>query len=372
MYIDLLIYPLLFLGKRMYAKDDSDKSRLHLIIYCSIILLLKATLRSVSVGTDTSHYYIYFYDSMNKSWSQVFTAFFLRYHHISGEFDHGYYILEKLFSTILPDFRLFTFAIQAIFIYWPIGTLMYKNLHESKQILFAFVLFCAMFMGLPMANSRQIYAVGLCIWAFMFLSENKKLYALLMIFLSFFIHQSSLIFLLVYGIYYCSNRWIKRINILSVASFFIMFGFVTQLVVFMGETVGNDKYAGYGANGTQTATYTYLFFSFAISIFCLINLWNNNNDGLKEKMLFGMLVPTFFFCPLISADPSMIRLTLYFQIYSIILIPKAVDNSKLMNKDSLLNLMMLALIFMSISSAVPYYFFWQEDQNPYLYFHANW
>lgn len=372
MYIDLITYPLLFIGKRIYAKDDSDKSRRNLIIYCSLILLLKAALRSVSVGTDTSHYCIYFYDSMNKSWSQIFLAFFYRYQHISGEFDHGYYILEKLFSTLLPDFHLFTFAIQAIFIYWPIGTLIYRYLGESKQILFAYVLFCAMFMGLPMANSRQIYSVGLCIWAFMFLTDNKKMLSLLMIFFSFFIHQSSLIFLLIFGLYFLNQKWIKSLNFASVISFFIMFGFANQLIIFMGESVGSDKYAAYGANGTQSATYTYLFFSFAISIFCLICLWNKRNEELRDKMLYGMLAPTFFFCPLITADPSMIRLTLYFQIYSIILIPKAVESSTIMDRNQMLNIMMAALIIMSISSAVPYHFFWQEDQNPYLYFHANW
>lgn len=372
MYIDLLVYPLLFLGKRIYAKDDSDKSRLHLIIYCSFILLLKATLRSVSVGTDTSHYFIYYYEHMEKSWSQVFSAFLYRYQHLSGEFDHGYNILQKAFGMILPDFHLFTFAVQAIFIYWPIGTLVYRNLKKSKHVLFAYILFCAMFMGLPMSNARQMYAVGLCIWAFMFLTKKRYLYASVMVFISYFIHQSSLIFIFVFFIAFINMKWIKKINAICVVLFFFVFGFVNQIIQFMGESMDNAQYAGYGGHGTQAGTYNYIIFTFIITLFSLIMLWDQVGKDQKQKMLFGMLAPTFFFCPLITADPSMIRLTLYFQIYSIIQIPQAVENSKLMDKNQMLNIMIAALIFLSISSAAPYYFFWQEDQNPYLYYHANW
>lgn len=57
MYIDLVIYPIiLFLGYLYGKGEEKDTNKKRFIYSASILLLMKISLRSVSVGSDTCHY----------------------------------------------------------------------------------------------------------------------------------------------------------------------------------------------------------------------------------------------------------------------------------------------------------------------------
>ena len=78
MYIDLVIYPIiLFLGYLYGKGEEKDTNKKRFIYSASILLLMKISLRSVSVGADTCHYALYFIEMHKQPWSEILKLFII-------------------------------------------------------------------------------------------------------------------------------------------------------------------------------------------------------------------------------------------------------------------------------------------------------
>lgn len=368
MNIDLIVCPLLLLGAIFCGKSESPQKRMRYVIFCSLVLLLKVSLRSVTVGVDTSHYAGYFYDSINTPWSDYIASFFIRYQTLSGMDDAGYPLLTKLFSTFISDFNVFTFVIEGSMFFLPIGVLIYKNCDETKKITFSYMLLNGLFLGLPMANARQLYALGLCVWAYMFVQNKKYLSAAIFIALGYFIHMSCLLFAIPIALSFLKEKYVKTIAVIGVVMAPISLLIPNAIIVFMGNFVGSEKYASYGMNGTTGGAVTYISLSLLMCLFCMIAYWKKMNNDNKLKQYMIMIALTTFFAPLIYSNGSMIRITMYFQLFFLIIFPNAIDIYFKNNRFSFYNIAIYALMILTIITAQEYRFFWEENQNPWL----NW
>ena len=362
-----LIVLLLIILPGLQLKDNGSGRKTYIWI-CSMVLLLKAALRSVTIGSDTSHYAYYFYQSMNTPWSEVVENFFTRYSQLSGEEDAGYYLLQKVFSTVIPDFNVYTFFIQGLLFYLPLGILIYRYSMSNRQVMFAYVLFCSLFMGLPMANARQVYAVGFCIWAEMYLAQEKYIKTFLFIMLGYLIHASALLFFIPVLLSLANDKILKYASVVAfVLAFFVLVN-ANNVIVFMGNVIESERYAAYGMNETRGGALTYIVLSLAMSAFCMYAFWNRRNISRRERILYLMILPATFFVPLIYSNGSMIRITLYFQLYFILLMPYAIDT--ILKKESRLwyIILIVVLVMLSVTTAGEYRFFWEENQDPLI----NW
>lgn len=370
MYIDLIVYPLLLcLGLMVFTKDCPE-DRKRLIIWSSIILLLKTSLRSVSIGSDTCHYAQYFIEMHNRSWTEIWTLFSERYFVLGllgGDDDMGYKLISKFVSVFTDSFGVFTFVMQGVFFFLPIGLLIYKLCTDSKQTLFAYVLLNALFMGLPMANCRQVYAIGLSVASFMLIQEKKYLKSAMCLLIGITMHKSCLLSIIPFALSFVNYKWFR---IAVISSFFIVpitFLNTGAIITAMGNFISSDKYAEYGHEVARGGANIYILFSILMALFCAYSLWERYTTGDTQlKLLFAMIPLTVALCPLINNNGSMIRITMYFQIFFVALMPIAIrEYSK--GTDKYFLLIMILLIFMSLNSANKYVFFWQEDQNPLLY-----
>lgn len=368
MGIQIAVYFLFIAFFLVYYKKDNKQNWKKFIIICSLILLLKAALRSLSIGSDTSHYAYYFYESINTPWSELLSDFSTRYSKVGGELDAGYYLVQKVFSTFIHDFNLYTFVMQGLFFYWPLGTLIYRNSNSVLQVLFAYTLMNALFMGLPMANARQVYAIGMCIWAFIYLTEKRYVRTVMFIMFGFLFHASALLFALPVVLSLLGSKTIK---IISVVAFFLSFVVLTSantVISFMGNMMEMERYAAYGEGEEQGGAITYIFLSLLLCLFCAFGFGKLKNVPYYSKNWFIMIPLTTFFVPLIYSSGSMIRITMYFQIFFILLVPMTIDI--LFKNNSRIQIyvtFICILIVMSIYTSGEYIFFWQEDQNPLKY-----
>lgn len=369
MWVQIFVFSVLILYYFVYQGKSDNKSRKNYIVICSLILLLKAALRSVTVGRDTSHYAGFFYESKNTPWSELWSAFFNRYQNVSGYEDVGYGVIQKVFSTFIPDFNLFTFCIQGLLFYWPLGVLIFRYSKDTLQILFAYVLMNALFMGLPMANARQVYAIGMCIWAFLYLSKKQYWKVVLFVLLGYFIHASALLFLFPVALSFFNERSLKSLSIAVFALSFVVFTMPNTIILFMANMIESEKYAGYAMDEVQGGALTYITLSLLLCFFCTVAFLTDKHISNEKKNWYVMIPLTSFFTPLIYSNGSMIRITMYFQIFFLLLVPYAIDelfHSKY-RKTCYFTLLSI-LIILAVLTAVDYRFCWEENQDPWI----NW
>ncbi len=367
MGIQIAVYILLIVFYIIFNKNI-NRNRKWYIIACSLVIMLKIALRSVTIGSDTVHYAYYFYESMETPWSELLSAFSTRYESIAGDIDYGYYVLQKVFSTFITDFNLFTFCIQGLFFFLPLGILIYRNSNSQLQVLFAYTLLNALFLGLPMANARQVYAIGLCICSFIFLLEKKYIMTAIFIILGFLIHASALIFALPVALSFVGTKSLKTISIVALILFFFVLNYTNEIILFMANFIGMDKYTSYGEGEIRGGATTYIVLSLLLCMFCLYGFFKAKMLPDRIKKWFVMLPLTTFFVPLIYSNGSMMRITLYFQIYFLLLIPFTIDILYKKRDQKIIYFALIAiLIFMSVSSSIEYKFFWEESQDTIMY-----
>ncbi len=368
MIINLIVFPLMLLFYGFYtSKYSVTNKRKNLIIACSLILLLESSLRSLSVGVDTTHYFLYFYDSIERSWIDLLEGFFLRYESLVGDnIDYGAYLLYKLIGTFFPEFHLFTFVGQCLF-YIPYGIFIYRHSTNLKQVLFAYVLFASVFMGLPNANARQFYAIGFSVMALLTFENKQYWKTAIAIACGMTIHLSCLLVVAYYTLRLIPFKWIHRISIFAIPLFFISLYNGKVIIKYMGGFIGSEKYASYG-DETYTGALTYISLTFIMCIFCLFSLKNHSTVDKSIKLLYPVIPITMFLAPLIYVHGSMIRVTMYFQIYFCLLFPKAIETISF-QRDKIYWCILILLMFLSITTSSPTYkFMWQEEQDVWLHY----
>ena len=365
MSINIIVYILFLIGFVVLSNKDTDKSRLHFIIFCSLILVLKSALRSVSVGTDTSHYAGYFYESMSRSWQEIFYA--LRYESGINDVESGYRFIEKLFSSFVSNFNLYTFGVQSILYYFPLGVMMYKENKSIRELLLSYMLLNALFTGLPMANARQVYALGFCVWAYIFIVDKKFYKALLCIVVGYTIHHTTLLFLIMFAAPFISIKVYKKIIWLGFCFVPVILFKVNTIIIFMGTFIKSDKYVGYGENAVAGGALTYIILSIGLSLFATVALNRCQESDHKLKLYYAIVILTTLFTPLIYSNGSMMRVTMYFQLFFVMLIPKLIVVRFPYDKRTVFILLTFVLMLLSMSSELPYKFFWEENQDPYLH-----
>ena len=138
--------------------------------------------------------------------------------------------------------------------------------------------------------------------------------------------------------------------------------FPNEMIQFMGNLVGMEKYVKYGMGAIQGGSETFIFLIETLSLFCLIAI--KRKDLIEDENIRNIYVMApllTFFAPLIISNGSMIRISLYFHLFLALLVPYAIDCA-FAKKDSgivyaaaigALSLLTLA------GGGIRYYFFWQ-------------
>ena len=361
MKIDLIVFPIIIILSFLLGQNNTSGNRKTFIVLVSLVLLLKASLRGMSVGSDTHVYYQDFISIISTPWEQVIAEFLERYSSLSGDYDVGYDLLQKTISVFTKDFHVFTFIAQLLF-YVPFGILLYRFCSDFHQLTFAYVLYVALFMGLPMANARQFYSIGLSITALLYLYEKKYVKCVICVVLGYFIHQTALLFVVPFMLSFLPPKIVKHLVLIAFVLFPFALIYSNQIIFFMGNFVENERYAAYGTQKVQGGATTYITMSLMMNLFCYFAIKNHHLfSDYRLKSLYVMLPLSIVLCPLIYSNGSMIRIVMYYQIFFVILFPYALDIVFAKNRKEIYFSVILLLIVMSLlASGNNYVFFWQE------------
>ena len=368
MYINLILIPFILLLGLLMSYDDTKHQRGLYIVIISIVLILVAALRSPEwmTGTymiDTLHYQNEFDNIFNTSWSEYRMMAYQRYFGNEGDYDIGFLFLTKFIGTFTRSYYLYSIIMDLIF-FIPLGIILYRYCTEMRQIIFAYVFYVALIQIFLFAGARQVFAMGFDLIALLFVIDRKKWKALIFFLLGLTIHFSSLLFLapLLMVWFDTKPRTLKIAHIMCFIVFPLVLLFPNQFIVFMGEVSGVEKYASYGMGSVQGGANTFVLLIEVLSLFILVAI--KRNDMIKDETLRNFYVMTPFFtllAPLIQSNGSMIRISMYFHLFLMVLVPYSINCA--FNKQNRIYIYIAAILGLSFlalqGGGIRYYFFWQ-------------
>ena len=368
MHINLILIPLVIILGLLYSWNDTPRGRRNYIIVCSAILMLVAALRSPEWMTNTYHidtlnYRGYFEDTFDMGWDEFWQAFYLRYFSGADEYDVGFVAWNKIISLFTHEFWAFSLIADLLF-FVPFGIILYRYCSRVRQIMFAFIFYVAMVQIFFLGGARQMFSLGFDLMALIAIIDKKRSLAIVFFLIGLTIHFSSLLFALpLLAIWYdLKPGALKTLHAVCFVVFPVVLMFPNQMIQFMGNSVGMEKYAEYGANAVQGGSETFIFLIEALLLFTLLAIKNKDLLANRNVRIFYVRAPLLtFFAPLIISNGSMIRISLYYHLFLAMLVPFAIDCAfSKANRNIAYIAAIGALSLLSLSGGgLTYYFFWQ-------------
>lgn len=307
-------------------------------------------LRDYSVGADTYVYKVYGFDMVYRtSFTRIFQNFGAYLRGADNIKDPGYALLEKICQIFIGDnYTLFLIFIACIFTI-PMAVWIYRH---SENVCLSFMIYSTLFYSFfAITGHRQTIATGLVIFlGYECMKKNKLLPLLLLHTVAFFIHKSSICFLVLYFAKYIKIN--KVFWTVSSACILLSFVFKNRFMKLLGNLMGyenfSDQYKGAGAY-TFTAIILVLF----LGCMLLYSRIPYDEDLHYSTVALSLAV---IFVPLTFVDPSAMRVVQYFSIFIMLLIPKLI---KAFNAQSqpIINLFCYIVLCIPLASNLPQYKF---------------
>lgn len=368
MRINLFLIPFVIIMGWILGLHDSKKNRLLYIILCYMVLIFVAAMRNPEFmtevyGIDTLNYKGYFDNSFNMSWREIWINFVDRYVRWEGESDIGFTVLNKVISYFTHDFYIYSIIVDMLF-FIPLGIILYRYCTNMWQIVFAFVFYLAMLQIMLLSGGRQNIAVGFDLMAFLSIIDNRKLRAIILWGIGVFIHFSSILFIipLLMIWFNLGARLLKFIHVVFFIIFPIVYLYPNEIIVFMGNTIGMEKYANYGEGMITGGAITFVIMIELLSLFCFFAVKISDMQNNKYLRYLYVMAPLFtLLAPLISADGAMIRVSFYYHLFLMLLVPYSIEcmfDRKSQRFAYFVAIGVLSLLTVS-SGGIRYYFYWQ-------------
>lgn len=368
MYINLFLILFVIILGLLLSTNDNDKNRRLYIVLCSVVLLFVAAMRSPEWMTSTYHidtfpYQSLFEDTIDSGWSGFWANVYSRYWLHEGENDVGYLALQLIIGLFTHSFFIFSLVADLLF-FVPFGIILYRYSTNIRQIIFAYVFYIALVQVFLLGGARQIFAIGFDMMAFLAIVDRKTWRAIIFLLLGVSIHFSSFLFVipLLMIRFQTAPRVLKVLHFVCFLAVPIALLFPNQIIIFMGETVGIEKFANYGNQEIQGGATTFIILIELLSLFCFMAIKKTdleNHDNVR--MLYIMTPLMTVLAPLIISNGAMIRVSLYFHLFLSLLVPFAIDCMfRVKNRVIVYVVAIAALVFLTLSGGgIRYYFYWQ-------------
>lgn len=274
--------------------------------------------RSLEVGPDTLAYKLYRFDrTINRSWSELFGDFVLKYKMGQDIKDPGYPILEKIFQVFSTNYQIWLITIAIIF-FVPLGIAIYKN---SSNACISYILFSTLFYSFfAITGHRQTIATALVVMIGMkYIKENKLLPFLIIEIVAITIHASAICFLPFY--------WISKIKInkFSISAYWlaIIIAFIgkNQFVKILQFIVGYEEYGQ--TEGARASSFLYLLIGLAIVITFFYKNYYKREISMHRIAINAVFVAAVF-SPLLLINQAFMRVIQYYSLFLLFLVPDVI------------------------------------------------
>lgn len=281
-------------------------NKLCLKVSC-FFLFLMIGLRHYSIGSDTQSYCNDFLNYKNYRWSEI----------IAKGTNYGFYVFNKVMSCIAPNSYTIYLAVVALITVVAIYFFLKCN---SKDILMSQVMLLSLgFVFFFMTGIKQTLAISVLLFAYEQLKEKHLIRFIFLVGLATLFHNTAIVFLLAWPV---SCLKFKKLYILiAPLSIFLVYIFRLQIFGYAKGLLG-DVYSAYGTIYESENNLTGLFIQICIFAVSLFLLWNNKKDD-ETKLLLSLYVIGMAFQAMTGVMAEFFRISLYFSVFGVILLPKA-------------------------------------------------
>ena len=286
------------------------KNKIFPAIAIAFILSIICGFRSITTGTDTQSYYLYFSSIANGN---------------TGLFEIGFEKLVYLLIKIFHSVQIAIFIISLL-----TNSFLIMRLWDIREkCSFALMVFVYITLLYPQSFNiiRQYLAAALVFWAMRYLERNKYLIYVIYILIATLIHTSAIISLGILYIHITNNlKTNSRKRIVFVIGGFIA---ICMISIHMYSAIINE-YGNYFSNAThaQVNLFTVLYVVIVLSYIHTIKGYSyetdvSHNVYYARLCLIGLLLSTIGF-----VMPQAGRLGLYYSIFEIPVFSMAMKDNK--------------------------------------------
>lgn len=313
------------------------------------MLILIAGLRNMYVGPDdTFNYYNEFRAIGLMGYGDIVESFK----------DPAFYILTKLLKFFIGDnFQLYLIICSSVLII-PLGRFIYR---ESENPMISYLMFISLgFFNFSMVCIRQSMAIGILILSYDALKNRKLTTFLLYVLMASACHVTALIFLIAYPL--CFFKYNIRIMILYIAAMVIAVIVGQDFINSFDLSIIDDRLGGYqlgNARVLSAAGFIQLVL-FAI-VFALGYRALNKKDSVSTNLHCHLLSLAMIFQSLVFIIAEFFRVSWYFKVYILILIPMILAILGKNRKIYTFIFSILFIIYFFMGAGIEdYAFFWQD------------
>lgn len=313
--IMILIIVISILAGKSSKVYVNNRTNIYLGIIFLVILLLYL-FKDNSLFPDLPEYFALLKNSEYVKWNEISKLSSYSY---GDKFEIGWCILTKFIASISVSNSLLVLVVSSIILYAYLKT--FKE--YSICIWFAILLFLLVRFYNSCFVLRQNLAVALCILSIPYIEKKKLFPFLLMILLACSIHQTAIIFIILYPLYRIPFNW-KYIVGFCVAIYVITFLFHI-LTPYLGMFMhGYDSYLDMN-NTTNSSNATSLYISISVLLFVYL-IYKNSSRTINEfdqLTLHALLIIVGISFMKIGLSGTIGRLSDYFGIFSLLGITNA-------------------------------------------------
>ncbi|MEB7389004.1 EpsG family protein [Aerococcus viridans] len=331
-----------------------------------LFLFILSAFRSDSIGTDTQNYI--------QTFKIISTAASLNFE--SFDMEAGYLFFNKILAILFNNPQWLLITTSAI-VFTGVGIIVYRY---SKNIwMSTFLFFGLNFFTSSMNTTRTFLSLVILLFSIQFIFKNDFFKFLIVVMVATTFHQSAIIFIIAWFI---SKIKLNKFTLLIFTSLnlliFLFLPLLLRLIVIVFPTYLNYLSSSFYEDGVKLASV--INFSINLLIFIIIYLLYNSSYVNRELMRpedinifnksLNILLIGVSLSFLAIRFSLLTRVSYYFMIMSILLLPNV---TKLIKKRNLRMALMFTIIFIFFmytmmvnairpewDSIYPYKFFWNN------------
>ncbi|WP_210124713.1 MULTISPECIES: EpsG family protein [unclassified Staphylococcus] len=299
----------------------------------ALLMILIISLRNLGFGTDTLVYIEKF-----KKYNLVDLSQFIDFLNYIDEKDKTFYLIVRLLKFTGIEESLIVVLFSIIFlisVFW----LIYKY---SNNTLISIILFISLgYLFFSLTGLRQTFALTFTIFSYKYLRERNLYKFTILVALASLFHSTALIFLIAYPIAYV-KLGIKHVLFLFL-SIIVNLLFNWQIYNILKNITFNDQYEYY-LNNQESLNYSGFLIQLLIFTFCLLFKKNILKKSSENITFYNLMFIGLIFQLFASNIAVMFRISLYFSIFSIILLSSAISVFKDVNIKILVNILVILIL----------------------------
>jgi hypothetical protein len=216
------------------------------------------------------------------------------------------------------------------------------------------------------AGIRQTAALSLILCGYKYFEEIKLtgfykqrsfyIFAILL-FCAYQIHNSSIIFLFAFAAKYFKPRW--WYILIACGMYFIASSVQLSQLTNIAALVFDDRFAAYGNSYKSELSLSGYFLQLILFAICIIQKDNLIKANANNKFFINMMLIGLIFQSLTGLIAEMYRVSFYFSIFSLVLVPRALNLYRKMKIGgafcSIFVCSILLYIFVLASTSLPEY-----------------